>query len=488
MTSTDEARAFLRTGDDYKESLRDGREVWYGGERIADVTAHPLTAAAIAWNARIYDAQHAQHAPETRDVLTYLRPDGARAATSWLVPRTPEDLARKRAEAELRFWESFGGMLARQPSHAPWQLMGYLGHLSVLREHCPRHADNLPRYLEYAEQRNLHLALVITEPQGARSRARSAGEDRSAVLRVVRRSAEGIWISGARAVGTGAAQANELVVGSVGAGFRPEESFWCAIPMSSPGLRLVCREGVGFATRPEDHPLAAVGEEVDTLALFDEVFVPEERVWALDAPALCAGALFGSAAAGEHWTHLVRMAVKAELFAGLAQLVVDALDTGGVPSVRDQVAQILEFAGVVRAGVVAAEHLARPHDGGVLLPDRNTVAALRSYSVGAYPQIIHILQELCGQGIVMRFSRSDFEHPEIGPELSRYLDGARVSARERSALLALVWDLTASALAGRTHIFENLQAYPPSMLRQILYDVIDRRPAMDRIRALLARG
>ena len=49
---------YLRTGEEYKESLRDGREVWYHGERVEDVTTHPAMKAGIDFQARIYDAQH----------------------------------------------------------------------------------------------------------------------------------------------------------------------------------------------------------------------------------------------------------------------------------------------------------------------------------------------------------------------------------------------------------------------------------------------
>ena len=31
----------IRRGADYIKALRDGREVWHAGKRIADVTAHP---------------------------------------------------------------------------------------------------------------------------------------------------------------------------------------------------------------------------------------------------------------------------------------------------------------------------------------------------------------------------------------------------------------------------------------------------------------
>jgi 4-hydroxyphenylacetate 3-monooxygenase len=477
-------RSFLKTGEEYKESLRDDREVWYRGERIQDVTKHPLTAAGIAWNARLYDAQHA---PETRDVLSWVRPDGARVPTAWLVPRTREDLARKRAESEYRFWESFGGLMGRQPHHLAWDIIGCAAYASVFNKHSPQYAGNIERYIQYAQEHNLHLAGVVIEPQGVRARSSRAGEDRSAVMRVVRRGAEGIWIRGAKAVGTAAPQAHELLVGCIaGPQVRPDEAFWAVVPVNSPGLRLICREGVAeTGARAGDHPLAQVGEEVDAFAIFDDVFVPSERIFGLDAPALCDPALFGAIGRGEFWTHLVRGAVKAEVFAGAAQLVVDTLETGDIQGVRDQVAQLSEYAGILRGGVIAAEQLAQPTEEGVLLPDGASVSCFRTYGLSQYPRMVQLLQELCGQGLVMRFPAGDFDHPVLGPQLALYLDNARVSARDKNHVMNFIWDLTSGSLAGRTQVFENVQGYPAALLRQVLYFIVDRGPAANRLRSLI---
>ena len=48
----------IRTGDQYRESLRDGREVWIAGERVEDVTTHPMFKPLVDVRARIYDMQH----------------------------------------------------------------------------------------------------------------------------------------------------------------------------------------------------------------------------------------------------------------------------------------------------------------------------------------------------------------------------------------------------------------------------------------------
>ena len=54
---------------------------------------------------------------------------------------------------------------------------------------------------------------------------------------------------------------------------------------------------------------------------------------------------------------------------------------------------------------MAAEQLAVMAEGGVLAPDVNMLTAGRLYAIEHYPRIIHLLQEVCGQGLVMRFSR-----------------------------------------------------------------------------------
>ena len=76
----------LRTGQDYIESLRDGREVWIDGERVADVATHPAFAPIVNVRARIYDLGHEAG---TADLLTYIDEQTAeRCATTSRPPRT----------------------------------------------------------------------------------------------------------------------------------------------------------------------------------------------------------------------------------------------------------------------------------------------------------------------------------------------------------------------------------------------------------------
>ncbi|WP_306170477.1 4-hydroxyphenylacetate 3-hydroxylase N-terminal domain-containing protein, partial [Burkholderia pseudomallei] len=66
----------LMTGNDYLDSLRDGRNVYVGGERIADVASHRAFRNAARSIASLYDALHGEHrerltAPDRHGQITH---------------------------------------------------------------------------------------------------------------------------------------------------------------------------------------------------------------------------------------------------------------------------------------------------------------------------------------------------------------------------------------------------------------------------------
>ena len=86
----------LRTGAQYLDSLRDGRQVWINGERVADVTTHPAFRPIVSLRARLYDMAHeAQHSA----AMSYVDDDQRRA----LQPRAEaaEDAAGLARQARL---------------------------------------------------------------------------------------------------------------------------------------------------------------------------------------------------------------------------------------------------------------------------------------------------------------------------------------------------------------------------------------------------
>lgn len=112
------------------------------------------------------------------------------------------------------------------------------------------------------------------------------------------------------------------------------------------------------------------------------------------------------------------------------------------------------------------------------------LTAGRLYSIQEYPRIIHIPQELCGQGLVMRFGKDAFESPEIGHYLNDLLPGHGVSAMQKEHLMNFIWDMTSGSLAGRVALFENVNSSPAPCCARGLQEEVDRAKFVDQVKTL----
>jgi 4-hydroxyphenylacetate 3-monooxygenase len=467
---TVDGRAILRTGAEFKDSVRDGREVWIGGRRVEDVTTEPNLGPGVSLLAEMFDAQFE---PEHQEATTYIDEDGERVTRAWQVPRTLEELVARRKLIEYTSVKTVG-TFGRPPDLAPLIGVGLLARKPLFeasdspfaRSNNADFAENIERFVQFGRKSNMIAAEVLADPQTNRGAA--SGES-PGLLRVVRQDADGVYLRGAKSVGSLAAQANEIIFTNLlRPDLPPEACLWASVPVATSGVRLVCREGVSKpGADPYDHPIASKGEESDQFIIFDDVFVPNDRVFNIGDPSLLK--LYGPVTVWAHWHILTRLWVKAEIFVGTARLIVDALGTAKFPQVRGYVADLIQYAQSLRAFVLAAENMATLTEGGVMAPEVSLLTAGRLYSIEHYPRIIHILQELCGQGLVMRFQKADFDHPEIGPLLDELLPGNNISARDKNRLMNFVWDLTTDSHAGRTELFENVNATPAPFLKERLF-------------------
>ena len=476
----------LKTGAEFKRTLDDGRQIWVGGKKLDKVFDDPALNAGIDLLASMFDDQFtAEHA----DATTYTDPaDGVVASRSWQVPRTLKDLEDRRKMIEYTSLKT-AGTFGRPPDLAPAIVVGLLAYLPTFKakssmiEGCsPDFAENIERYMTFGRDNNLTASESLTGPQNDRSSAKGA---EMSLLRVKSAEAKGIRISGAKTVGSISAQANEIFFTNLG-GIREtpaEACIWASVPINSDGIKMISRETVSNpGADPFDHPVGALGEEADQLIIFEDVFVPKDRIFNLGDPT--AMSYYGPVCTFAHWHVLTRLAVKAELFVGAGQLVLDILGTAHIPAVQGMLGEIIEYAQTLRAFVTAAEAKAKLTEGDVMAPDVGMLTAGRLYSIQHYPRIIHTLQELCGQGLVMRFGKAAFDNPEIGHYLHDLLPGKGVSAMVKEQLMNFVWDMTSGALAGRVALFENVNASPAPRLRERLYNEVKRDAFVSQVKKL----
>ena len=194
----------IRRGEEYLESLRDGRCLWLMGQRVKDVTTHPALAGCARSVAEVYDLQHD---PAHQDLLTMPSPTtGQRVSLAYLLPRSVDDLARQRQMYEFLVRRT-GGLAARLPQHLATVVLGLYDVRDLLGEEDPAFADRVAHYFEYCREHDCSIATIFSDPLHHRSHSASDQEP----LRVVARRPDGIVVRGARGVGTQTPYANELL-------------------------------------------------------------------------------------------------------------------------------------------------------------------------------------------------------------------------------------------------------------------------------------
>ena len=132
----------IRTGDEYRDSLRDGREVYMDGVRVDDVTTHPMFKPLVDVRARIYDMQHD---PATREVMTVER-DGERNAVGNALPFTRDDWWAKRRATDAVL-EEIGGIVTRVGDETVGEMWSLYDGRDVLSEIDPRFAENIETHI-----------------------------------------------------------------------------------------------------------------------------------------------------------------------------------------------------------------------------------------------------------------------------------------------------------------------------------------------------
>ena len=182
----------IRTGNAYREGLRDGREVWIEGERVRDVTAHPALKPIIDVKARMYDmAFEAAH----RDTLTYVEDNGRKSIFN-RPPTEQKDWTDKLAAVDAVL-KDIGGIVTRVGDETVGEMWSLQDGRNVLAEIDPRFADNIDRHIAAVRDEDLFHVSANTDPKGDRSLA-PQDQDPDMLVHVTRETDAGIVIRGAK--------------------------------------------------------------------------------------------------------------------------------------------------------------------------------------------------------------------------------------------------------------------------------------------------
>ncbi len=478
-----------RSGADYLERLRESSpEVYMEGQRIKDVTAHPTLSNGARTLAALYDLQHD---PALGPEMTYSSPSsGDPVGLSFIIPRSSEDLARRRRM--MRHWAQVScGMMGRTPDFLNVAVMSMAAASDFCGQNRPEFKQNIENYYEYIREQDLTLTHTLVNLQRRRSSLTTALEDRTDVaLAVVKETDAGIIVNGARVLATLGPLSDEIIVYPARTHRLPGDAgeryaFGFALPCNTPGMKFLCRESFDLGRSHFDHPLASRFEEMDAIVFFNNVLVPWERVFLLGDVARAN--TWGEASnRNAHTGHQVvtKNVVKCEFMLGLANLMTRTLGSTELAQVQQMVAEVIENLEITKALLRAAEAEAEIDQWEVMCPNYMPLLVARSQFIRMYPRMAEILHFLGSSSLMALPTEADLNGP-LAPEIRQYLDTDTASAAERVRLFRLAWDTCCSSFASRQVLYERYFGGDALRNATVLYGQYDKQPATDWVQEFL---
>ncbi len=433
----------LRTGKEYLASLSDNRVVFYAGQRIASVTAHPE----LSLHANAIANSFGNGMGDDEAILkqrSTLLADGDRVHRWAVAPRSREDLL-----AFVEMEENLSG-----DEHGA--LTAGLSALQILAprmdaKHGTNYVERITKYADWFARTDVQGAFAMTDAKGDRSKAPSGQVDPDLFLRVVERRKDGIVIRGAKTSVTAAALANELLVLPTHAMGEADKDWAvaCAVPANAPGVVMISNY-VGKPWGPEfkfDRPLNHSAFHHDATVFFDNVFVPHEKVF-MDGEFEFTREFLGYFTSLHRTRILVMEPRDTKKLIGVAQLMARYNGLEKVGGIKDRIGEMIQTAVLLDTLRYAAFSRLQFIEG-ICVPDAAACNLAGLTVTNTRQGYLSFLCELAGGPVLTAPTGLDLANPETEALVRKYYVGSPgVGAEERLRLVKYIYDIAASDSAG----------------------------------------
>jgi 4-hydroxybutyryl-CoA dehydratase/vinylacetyl-CoA-Delta-isomerase len=464
----------LRTAEEFRAGLADGRRVFYRGQQVKDVVADPELTLAVDHSALCYTIA------ETHPELAVADMDGEPISAFYKLPQSRDDLIRRGALIEEVSRQGGGTIVLKE--------VGSDALFALIRATTGQGLENARAFYRRVCRDDVALAVAQTDVKGDRSLAPTGQSDPDLYLRVVDEDADTITVRGAKCHTSFSANADELVVlptRAMGSG-DADYSVAFAIPIDTPGLTLYVSPYSAGERNAFDFPLSSRHKLLESLTVFDNVRVPKDRVFVSRQPEL-AGPLALAFVNYHRFTAINYKLPLLDILVGAAILVAEANGISKAAHVKAKVTELITYAETVRGLAELAALRSRPADQGVQQPDPLAVNIAKYHFAHGYRNATSTLIDLSGGILVTGPGHDDWSNPEIRTVLEKYY-AAAVPAERRLRILNFIGDLTARDYGGyqsvlATHAEGSLEAEKMQVARSF-----DPARAIDYVSTLAGIG
>jgi len=434
----------IRTVEQYLESLDDGREVWCLGEKVADVRTHPTISTIIKNACMDYVLPNR---PDFHELFVTQNEDGEDINFLLTFPKTQEDLLRRR-ECYTVGIRSGGGVIVH--CMGADALAAYSVAAEVMDEKLgTEYTERVEQYRKYLQKNDLAITGAMTDVKGDRSLHPSQQKQHEDFyLRIVDRQKDGIVVRGAKVHISASLCTNEILVLPCRTHGEADKDYALAFatPANAPGVKFLGVEPTARLYGEEaqfDCPSTNHMQPSESLIIFDDVFVPWERVfmcgeWEYSQTLVYAFAgyhrLFGSC----------KMTGTLELMTGAASLLAEYNGIQRADHIRKKLAWMAMITEAVQMlGKTACLEPVTELGMDVMMPNRMAINASKYTYASNFHQMCQYLQDIAGGLATSVPSFRDWSNEELQPYIEKYL-GAKdgVPTEDRLRVLRLIKDIT----------------------------------------------
>ena len=460
----------LKTAEEYRQSLRDGRVVFLDGERIEDVTAHP--ALKVGVDTAAFDYEMAEM-PEYRDLAVVDDEKmGEPISRYYYTPKNSDDLLKRHDlmvtgtrenQGTVPFTKDIGADSMNAVSMTA-QMMGN-------KEYVER-AENFRAYLQ---KNDLSMAGAMSDVKGHRalrpSDPKQAHPDY--YIRIVDRNKDGIIVRGAKVHITAASYFNELLVmpcrNMAEADADYAVSF--AIPPNTKGITQIVHPfhySRGGSEFPVDAPLRT---HTDSMIIFDDVLIPWDRVFLAGEWKFAMPLVYNFATLHRH-TGCSYHIPMLEILVGVAQAIAEYNGVDRVAHVREQITDLVIHLQTLKS-LSKASCLDYEIYGGIPIPNR-TITNIAKYNyANNWHMYTKLVQDIAGGLLITAPTYRDWQNDETRGYMEKYLGGkAGIPTEDRLRLLQLIrYILTAESEVIAIHAEGSLAAQRMTTLAEAIPEI-----------------
>lgn len=436
----------IRTPQEYIESLKDDRVVYCLGERVKDVTQHPILRICIDWMAMDYVIEQD---PRYQPLVTEKNEEGELVPFVFTPQKSADGLLRLREVVQLMARICYG-----KPSGAKFVGKDGLNALTVVtpridKQFGTNYAERVEEYRKYLQKTDPTVALGMTDVKGDRSlRPSKQQPHQDYYVRIVDESSDGIVVRGAKMHISQSPLSNEIIVLPCRSMREDDKDYAVAfaVPANTKGITYISSE-------PEikepgnffDYPLSASIYIEDALIVFDDVFVPNERVF-MKREWPFAGDMAYMFGNFHRLSAETYKAVELELVAGTAALMAEYNGIERAPHVQDKLTWLILYAEAVEIlGRAACEHCVSEPDSDLVYPNPMHANIAKFFFADNWHQATKYIQDIAGGIVATAPSSKDFFNPETRDMIEKYLGGKDgIPTEHRVRLTKLIRDLTSS--------------------------------------------